>query len=286
MEVSSWRVRTVRLRVLAFITVSATAVISFTSVQSLAARAGFGWTDWLFPLSLDAVAAFAMDVWMRHGRAARSAGALALTAIGLSLAGNVSWHYLASGVLAAILGAIPPAMLAWLLLVLHKHSAPEPALAPALAPVPGPPLEYRPAPADPAVPVPVVTEPQPAPRHPVDPVSPTPTTPAPVREVAPTPRPVPAESITERTLVMAPISMTEIGTKVPAVPVRDRAKVSPASTGRRLTTVPSGPLSELTDAELAEMARTWDRVSRRRVMQEFGVGSSRATKIANLAKGA
>jgi hypothetical protein len=114
--------RRTRLRVLAFITVAATATISFTSVQHLAASAGFGWLAWLFPLVVDAVAAFGMDVWMRRSGAQRSAGALALSAIGLSLAANVADHYLATGlVLAALLGAIPPIMLAWLLLTLHRH---------------------------------------------------------------------------------------------------------------------------------------------------------------------
>lgn len=289
-----WRARTVRLRVLAFITVSATAVISFTSVQALAHRAGFGWTDWLFPLSLDAVAAFAMDVWMRHGAAQRSAGALALTSIGLSLAANVGWHYLDTGVLAAILGAIPPGTLAWLLLVLHQHSAPRPVPVPTLEhhgqrsavvpPAPEPPtVEYRSAPADSAVPVPTVTEPQLAPRHAPVPVPPTPT--APVSGAGATRRPVPPESITERTLVMAPLVMTEVGTKVAPAP-GDRSKVSPAATPRHLVTVPDEPLASRTDQELAQMARTWERVSRRRVMTEFRVGSDRATKIVQLAKGA
>jgi hypothetical protein len=114
-----------RIRVLALITVGATAWISFSSSQDLAIRAGFGLRAWAFPICLDAVAAFSTDIWMRRTAAQRAAGALALTSIGLSLASNVADHYLVAGTaLAALLGGIAPAMLAWMLLVLHKHGQP------------------------------------------------------------------------------------------------------------------------------------------------------------------
>jgi hypothetical protein len=124
-------VRQLRLRALALVTVAGTAWISFSSSQDLAIRGGFGIRSWAFPICLDAVAAFAVDVWMRRTAAQRPAAALALTAIGLSLASNVADHYLVAGTaLAALLGGIPPAMLAWLLLVLHKHGQPRAATAP------------------------------------------------------------------------------------------------------------------------------------------------------------
>jgi hypothetical protein len=146
--------------------------------------------------------------------------------------------------------------------------------------VPVPPTlpEHRAAPDVPVPAVPVVTQPQPAPRHPVPPARPTPTTAVPRR-------PVPPESAAETTMVMAPISMTAVGAKVAPVP-GDRSKVSPAATSRHLVTVPDVPLATLSDDELVSMARTWDQVSRRRVMAEFGIGSGRAAKITSIVKGA
>lgn len=119
-NIATWRIA--RLRFLSFITITSTAVISFSSVMHLAEFAGFGWLSSWFPITLDAVAACGMDIWMRRSKAQHIAGALALAAIGGSLAANVAWHYLSTGlVLAAILGAVPPIMLAWLLLTLHAH---------------------------------------------------------------------------------------------------------------------------------------------------------------------
>jgi hypothetical protein len=140
--------KTLRLRGLALITVAGTAWISFSSSQDLAVRAGFGIRAWAFPVCLDAVAAFAVDVWMRRSPAQRSAGTLALTVIGLSLASNVADHYLTAGtILAALLGGIPPAVLAWLLLVLHRHAAPGKA-----APVPRGTQDHVEVPAPPPAP--------------------------------------------------------------------------------------------------------------------------------------
>lgn len=117
--------KTNRLHIGGFITVACTATLSFTSTQHLAAMAGFGWTSWLFPIGIDAVAAVAMDIWMR--RVAKSwqwAAVLACLAIAESLAANVADHWLTTHtILAAILGSIPPLMLAGLLIVIHRHAA-------------------------------------------------------------------------------------------------------------------------------------------------------------------
>lgn len=135
-----------RLRALAAVTVAATAAISFTSIQHLAAVNGFGAMSWLFPLTLDAAAAVGLDLWARRARAWREAAGLAMVAVTLSLMANVIDHWLLTGsVLAAVLGAFPPAMLGGLLLVLHRHATPEaaadvgaaamvPAADPSLAP--------------------------------------------------------------------------------------------------------------------------------------------------------
>lgn len=113
-----------RLRIFAALTIASTAVISFVSIQHLADHAGFGKFSWLFPLTLDAVAAFGMDLWVRQSPAWRQARALALVAIMGSLAANITDHWIATGaVLPAVLGAVPPAFLAALLAVLHKHGS-------------------------------------------------------------------------------------------------------------------------------------------------------------------
>lgn len=134
-----------RLRVLAAVTVAATAAISFTSIQHLAASSGFGLGSWLFPLTLDAVAAVGLDLWARRARAWREAAVLAMVAILLSLAANIVDHWITTGsVLAAVLGAFPPAALGGMLLVLHRHATPQAAAdvgaaAPVLSADPGAP---------------------------------------------------------------------------------------------------------------------------------------------------
>lgn len=110
----------VRLRLMAFITIADTGVISYVSTRNLAERWGFGPLSWMYPLCLDAVAAVGMDLWMSQSPARRSAKWLALAAVALSLAANVvDWLYV--GVGAAVLGAVPPLMLAALLLTMHRH---------------------------------------------------------------------------------------------------------------------------------------------------------------------
>lgn len=92
------------------------------STRNLAERFGFGPLSWLYPLCLDAVAAVGMDLWMSNSRAQRPAKWLALSAVTLSLAANVAdWMF--TGIGAAVLGAVPPVMLAALLLTMHRHGS-------------------------------------------------------------------------------------------------------------------------------------------------------------------
>lgn len=111
-----------RLRIMTFITVFDTGLISYVSTRNLAERWGFGTLSWLYPLCLDAVAAVGMDLWMSNSPAKRAAACLSLTAVTLSLAANVAdWLYVGPG--AAVLGAVPPLTLAALLFTLHVHTA-------------------------------------------------------------------------------------------------------------------------------------------------------------------
>ena len=113
-----------RLRIFSAITIAATAVISFDSIRHLAEYAHFGKLSWIFPLTLDAVAAFGMDLWVTRSPAWKQARALALAAIVGSLVGNVVDHWISSkDPLPAVLGAVPPGMLAALLAVLHRHAS-------------------------------------------------------------------------------------------------------------------------------------------------------------------
>lgn len=112
----------IRLRLMAFVTIADTGIISYISTKNLAERWGFGPLSWLYPLCLDAVAAVGMDLWMSNSPAKRAAACLSLSAVGLSLAANVAdWLYVGPG--AAVLGAVPPLMLAALLLTMHRHAA-------------------------------------------------------------------------------------------------------------------------------------------------------------------
>lgn len=113
-----------RVRIFAALTIASAAVISFESLKHLAEYAGFGHFSFLFPLTLDAVAALGMDLWVTRSPAWKQARALALAAIGGSLVGNIADHWISQGtVLPAVLGAVPPGMLAALLAVLHKHAS-------------------------------------------------------------------------------------------------------------------------------------------------------------------
>ncbi len=116
-----------RLRLMAAATIGCSATFSYVSTQSLAERFGFGWLSWLFPLCLDATAAVGMELWLSRSPAQRPAKWLALSAIALSLAANmVDWLLAQNSWRSAVLGAVPPAMLAAQLLVLHQHESGQP----------------------------------------------------------------------------------------------------------------------------------------------------------------
>lgn len=116
-----------RLRLMAAATIGCDATFSYVSTQSLAERFGFGWLSWLFPLCLDATAAVGMELWLSRSPAQRPAKWLALSAIALSLAANmVDWLLAQNSWRSAVLGAVPPAMLAAQLLVLHQHESGQP----------------------------------------------------------------------------------------------------------------------------------------------------------------
>lgn len=111
-----------RLRLFALVTLAAAAIVSFTSLRDLAAYAGFGERSWLLPLCVDAVAGLGMEVWLSGSKAWRSGRNLAMAAILGSLAGNGGdWWFKSASFLSAGLGLVPPAALAAVLLVLHRH---------------------------------------------------------------------------------------------------------------------------------------------------------------------
>ncbi len=304
MTADTWR--QYRLRGLALVTVAATAWISFSSSQDLAVRAGFGLRSWAFPICLDAVAAFAVDIWMRRTAAQRPAATLALFAIGLSLASNVADHYLVAGtLLAALLGGIPPAMLAALLLVLHRHgqatSTPEtPAPVELSAAVDDQPhlavaepeqvrsvahelhqeiLDNRP--------IKIPREPIPYPQ--VDQVSdddlittypPLPPTGAPLPVNQP-------DSDPERTQIMPVIRDDEVPGKFdPTATGPAPAKVQPARRAAPEVSaeVDTPAYSAKSNDELIMIGVDRQLTSRRAVMSAFGVGTKRATDIARAVK--
>lgn len=275
---TNWK--TVRLRAGAFIVVACAAAISFTSSKDLAVMAKFGWLAWLFPVCLDAVAAVALDIWIRHSAAQRIAGWLGMAAIMLSTASNGADHYLSTGmVLAAVLGVVPPAMLAWMLLVLHRHAAPV-VLLDGLARGTTEPVPVVPERSVPTYSVPLV------------PVEPTSTTVAPQDQPVPItiPRgpieyrsPVPPETDAEKTMVMAPI-----GRKV-TEPGETRTKVVPAtrtttSSTARLASVPTGRALESNQDLAKKIAETGTVPARRELMKTYGIGTGRATAIQRLAE--
>jgi hypothetical protein len=312
--------KTIRLRGLALLTVAGTAWISFSSSQDLAVRAGFGLRAWAFPICLDAVTALAVDIWMRRTAAQRAAGALALTSIGLSLASNVADHYLVAGTaLAALLGGIAPAMLAWMLLVLHKHGQPGTSVK-AIEPVPDLP---------PTVPDPIYTGYQE--QHPdlnqaahrdrvatqewidgqvlrmaaeaeqawaeypkifatreevpemhTPPLTPVSTAP---ELVKPLPVNVP-DNDAERTQIMPRITDEQPGKFDPATVDPAPAKVQPA---RREAAEVSAPVerashAHLSDEDLIQRAMDEGLTSRRAIATAYGLGTNRAGNIARAVK--
>lgn len=162
-----------RLRLFAFVTLVAAAVISFSSLQDLALYAGFAGKSWLLPLCVDAVAALGMEVWLSGSPAWKAGRNLAMVAILGSLAGNGGdWWFKSASFLSAGLGLVPPAALAAVLLVLHRHwrkvelaaaALAEQAQTPAPTPAPRPAQTARPA-ATHATPR-TVTKPQPSARQ-------------------------------------------------------------------------------------------------------------------------
>lgn len=112
---------------------AAAATLSFTSLMDLARVCGYGpRLAWLLPISIDAYALTATRVWLRGGvgeRTRRYARRNAVAAIGLSVAGNATFHCLsAAGVLSLIgwaqllvvgVSAVPPVVLG---LVGHLHA--------------------------------------------------------------------------------------------------------------------------------------------------------------------
>lgn len=279
-------IRRLRLRLGAFIVVACTGAISFMSSRDLADMAHFGWLSWLFPVCLDAVAAVALDIWMRRSGAQRIAGWLGMTAIVLSTASNAADHYLSTGlVLAAVLGVAPPAMLAWMLLALHKHAAPMAGTAAPAVPLAPlvPEIRYPSTSTAPITPVPDSHEwigasgsrYQTADR-PVPQPAPVPT--AQDQEPASYSTVAPPETDSEKTLVMAPI-----GRKV-SEPGETRTKAVPARTKNHLVSMPVGRATEA-NADLAkQLAEEGTVPARRQIMTRFGVGTGRATTIARLAE--
>ena len=104
----------------------AAAVLSFTTLQTLAVACGFspwaGWsapgTAWLLPVTIDAGAAAGSLVWLSRAGAARTFGCgLALSLLALSVVGNGLGHHLVveqlrpGWLLVVAVSAVPPAVL-------------------------------------------------------------------------------------------------------------------------------------------------------------------------------
>ncbi|MFL6125495.1 DUF2637 domain-containing protein [Actinophytocola sp.] len=257
---------------MAFITIADTGLISYVSTRNLAERWGFGALSWLYPLCLDAVAAVGMDLWMSNSPAKRAAKWLALFAVALSLAANVvDWLYIGPG--AAVLGAVPPLMLAALLLTLHRHGA-HTAHTPTRTSISTTEQAPRDHPdtdtdtmsgpvADTVVPVPVSdptarpdqphpTDQSPFTEHP-DLVSATDVAGSPVPEPPPDPVPVPR-------------------------PSPRRSRKGSKARGSRKGPRPSVP-DDVVVAALREHAQNGDPLPRRRVMAMFNMGTSRADRL-------
>lgn len=109
------------------LTIGAVAAIwSFDTLTNLALHLGFGELSWMFPLTIDAVAALGMDYWMTRSPAWRFGRVMAFVAIGVSIVGNVAdWILRDSAWYAALFGVIPPAALAAVLGIMHRNAAGE-----------------------------------------------------------------------------------------------------------------------------------------------------------------
>lgn len=75
---------------------AAAAILTFNTLRALAESCGFtGWQGWLLPVAVDAAGAVATNVWLTgkdSPAAVRFARTWALTAAGVSLAGNATEH--------------------------------------------------------------------------------------------------------------------------------------------------------------------------------------------------
>jgi hypothetical protein len=238
-----------RLRIFAALTIASAAVISFDSIRHLADYAGFGNLAWLFPLTLDAVAAFGMDLWIRRSPAWKQARALALVSIFGSTIANVADHYISSqrSPLPAVLGAVPPAALAALLAVLHRHGA-------------GTAQAVRTGPVDPAVRDAVWRSLPQADRYRYGGPS------EPVRSVVPP--------------TLSPVPSVDPG------PVRSEVHARPVPKPRAVRKVAgTGPADDVIVKALRDQAAGTGRLpSKRDVMAQHSVGSGRALRLLALAK--
>lgn len=120
-----------------------TAVLSFTSLSDLAARGAYtDWRRWLWPLSVDLAGLVAVRIWLTRGLAAsarRTGLLLALAVIVISTAGNALEHLWSGGGLAAVMGSVPPLVLACVALLIDlsmRRPAPDTG-ADTPAPAPG-----------------------------------------------------------------------------------------------------------------------------------------------------
>jgi hypothetical protein len=247
-----------RLRTFAALTIASAAVVSFDSIKHLAEYAGFpGWLPWLFPLTLDAVAAYGMDLWVQRSPAWKQARALALAAIFGSLLANIADHWLtARTVLPAVLGAVPPAMLAALLAVAHRHASG---------------TATRTAGPDPAVRDAVWSTLPQAPRW---------TAPGPAVYVVPDRLLVPDQTADQ----VVPVAQT--GTGLAVVPDRAPVQRRRSSAARKV----AGTTQRTARLHSDDEVRTWikeqtERPTKQTVIDRFGMGSSKALRLINDVKG-
>lgn len=123
-----------------------TAILSFTTLADLAARGAYtDWRKWLWPLSVDLAGVVAVRIWLARGLAtsARRTGLmLALAVIVISTAGNALEHLWQGGTLAAVMGSVPPLVLACVALLIDlsmRRPATEPTAGEHATPVTGAP---------------------------------------------------------------------------------------------------------------------------------------------------
>lgn|SRR2546423_7593233 len=139
-----------------FVSATAALLSSFDGLRSLAVAAGWGvYMAPLLPLTVDAYAMTATRVWLADStssaRARRFARSNAVGAIGMSLAGNATWHLIGAHLLGVgwlivvLVGAVPPAVLGLVshLAVLRKQVDALPTAVLSTTPEPAPRTQYR-----------------------------------------------------------------------------------------------------------------------------------------------